>query len=99
MKIISRFLASLLVEVGEYDISGPNEMMSTKEMKVKVTIMMINDHRQTNEISNEVHYPKVKRVVVHKDYQAPTFENDIAILELENPIERQPHVVPICMPR
>jgi len=25
---------------------------------------------------------KVKRVVVHKDYQAPTFENDIAILEL-----------------
>ena len=29
-----RFLASLLVEVGEYDISGPNEMMSTKEMKV-----------------------------------------------------------------
>ena len=53
MKIISRFLASLLVEVGEYDISGPNEMMSTKEMKVRVTIMMINDHRQTNEISNE----------------------------------------------
>ena len=97
MKIISRFLASLLVEVGEYDISGPNEMMSTKEMKVKVAIM-INDHRQTNEISNEV-YLKVKRVVVHKDYQAPTFENDIAILELENPIERQPHVVPICMPR
>ena len=35
---------------------------------------------------------------MHKDYQAPTFENDIAILELENPIERQPHVVPICMP-
>ena len=32
----SRFLASLLVEVGEYDISGPNEMMSTKEMKVEI---------------------------------------------------------------
>ena len=41
---------------------------------------------------------QVKRVVVHKDYKAPTFENDIAILELEDPIERQPHVVPICMP-
>ena len=39
----SRFLASLLVEVGEYDISGPNEMMSTKEMKVKVSMGMIND--------------------------------------------------------
>ena len=42
---------------------------------------------------------KVKRVVIHKDYKAPTFENDIAILELETPIERQPHVVPICMPK
>ena len=41
---------------------------------------------------------QVKRVVIHKDYKAPTFENDIAILELETPIERQPHVVPICMP-
>jgi len=41
----------------------------------------------------------VKRVVIHKDYKAPTFENDIAILELETPIERQPHVVPICMPK
>ena len=41
---------------------------------------------------------KVKRVVVHKDYKAPTFENDIAILELENAIVRQPHIVPICMP-
>ena len=38
-------------------------------------------------------------MVVHKDYKAPTFENDIAILELEVPIERQPHVVPICMPK
>ena len=38
-------------------------------------------------------------MVVHKDYKAPTFENDIAILELEDPIERQPHVVPICMPQ
>ena len=42
---------------------------------------------------------KVKRVVVHKDYHAPTFENDIAILELESPIERKPHIVPICLPK
>lgn len=67
------FLASLVVELGEHDISGPNEFMSTAEKKVK-------------------------RVVVHKDYKAPTFENDISILELESPIQRQPHVVPICMP-
>ena len=31
------FLASLLVELGEYDISGPNEFMSTKEHKVDIS--------------------------------------------------------------
>ena len=40
----------------------------------------------------------VKRVIVHRDYNAQTFENDIAILELESAIEYQQHVVPICMP-
>lgn len=67
------FLASLIVELGEYDISGNSEFMPTMEKRVK-------------------------RVVVHKDYKAPTFENDIAILELESNISRQPHIVPICMP-
>ena len=66
-------MASLLVELGEHDLSGPSEHMATMRRKVK-------------------------RVVVHKDYKAPTFENDIAILELENKIERKPHIVPICLP-
>ena len=68
-----RFLASLVVELGEHDISGKTEHMATNQIKVK-------------------------RVVVHRDYKAPTFENDIAILELEDSIRRQPHIVPICMP-
>ena len=67
------FLASLMVELGEHDLTGPTEGISTMRKKVK-------------------------RVVVHKDYKAPTFENDIAVLELESDIERQPHIVPICMP-
>ena len=68
------FLASLLVELGEYDLTGPTEHMATMRRKVK-------------------------RVVVHKDYKAPTFENDIAILELEHGIDPKPHIVPICLPQ
>lgn len=41
----------------------------------------------------------VKRMIVHRDYNPSTFENDIALLELESPFEIQPHVVPICLPR
>ncbi|KAG4070994.1 hypothetical protein HA402_001431 [Bradysia odoriphaga] len=40
----------------------------------------------------------VKRVVVHREYDAATFENDLALLELESPIHYDTHIVPICMP-
>ncbi|CAA9993058.1 unnamed protein product [Nesidiocoris tenuis] len=40
----------------------------------------------------------VKRVIVHRHYDAATFENDIALLELELPIQYDQHIVPICMP-
>ncbi|CAO1389570.1 unnamed protein product [Diamesa serratosioi] len=40
----------------------------------------------------------VKRVVVHRQYDAATFENDLAILELESPVHYDSHIVPICMP-
>lgn len=40
----------------------------------------------------------VKRMIVHRDYNPDTFDNDIALLELETPFEMQPHIVPICLP-
>jgi len=40
----------------------------------------------------------VKRVIVHRQYEAATFENDIALLELESPVSYDQHIVPICMP-
>lgn len=41
----------------------------------------------------------VKRMIVHRDYNPNTFENDIALLELEQGFEVQPHVIPICLPK
>ncbi|KPI96543.1 Serine proteinase stubble [Papilio xuthus] len=40
----------------------------------------------------------VRRVIPHPKYDAATFENDLAILELDSPIKYEPHIVPICMP-
>lgn len=34
----------------------------------------------------------VKRVIVHRQYDAATFENDLAILELESPIHYDTHI-------
>ncbi|CAH0551885.1 unnamed protein product [Brassicogethes aeneus] len=40
----------------------------------------------------------VKRVIVHRQYDAATFENDLALLELEQPVKFDSHIVPICLP-
>ncbi|CAG4958045.1 unnamed protein product [Parnassius apollo] len=40
----------------------------------------------------------VRRVIPHPKYDAATFENDLALLELDSPIKYEPHIVPICMP-
>ena len=41
----------------------------------------------------------VRRVIVHRHYDAATFENDIALLELDSPVQFDQHIVPICMPK
>ncbi|XP_035226632.1 nuclear pore complex protein DDB_G0274915-like [Stegodyphus dumicola] len=40
----------------------------------------------------------VRRMVVHRHYNAQTFENDLALLEMDQKVEFLPHVVPICLP-
>ncbi|EEC01638.1 serine protease, putative, partial [Ixodes scapularis] len=67
------FLSSLLVVLGEHDLSGDYETMKPVSVPVR-------------------------RMVVHRNYNPATFENDLALLELERPVTFQPHIVPICLP-
>ncbi|KAK8383846.1 hypothetical protein O3P69_015941 [Scylla paramamosain] len=68
------FLASLIVVLGEYDLSDDYE-------------------------PKRVVQRNVKRVVVHRGYVAKTFDNDLALLEMERPVTYDEHIVPICMPK
>ncbi|XP_076314877.1 uncharacterized protein LOC143227305 [Tachypleus tridentatus] len=40
----------------------------------------------------------VKKIIVHRNFNTQSFENDLALLELETPVRFQPHIVPICLP-
>ncbi|KAG9428915.1 mucin-12 isoform X1 [Apis mellifera carnica] len=40
----------------------------------------------------------VRRVIVNRGYNPTTFESDLALLELESPIQFDVHIIPICMP-
>ncbi|KAH9402671.1 Transmembrane protease serine 11D [Tyrophagus putrescentiae] len=56
---------------------------------------MNGDHQQFKPVVK-----MVRRMIVHRDYNPETFDNDIALLELETPFEMKPHVVPIvCQSR
>lgn len=50
-----------------------------------------------NDISGDLEPRKpvsrnVRRVIVHRQYDAATFENDLALLELESPVKFDAHI-------
>lgn len=62
-------------------------------------VAVFGEYDITGEVESKRSISKnVKRVIVHRQYDAATFENDIALLELETPINYDTHIVPICMP-
>lgn len=67
------FLSSLIVILGEYDLSGDFESLKPVTRNVK-------------------------KMIVHRDYNSQTFENDLALLKMDQPVEFQPHIVAICLP-
>ncbi|XP_060805099.1 CLIP domain-containing serine protease HP8 isoform X1 [Amyelois transitella] len=42
---------------------------------------------------------KVKKATIHPLYNKPLFHNDIAIIELDQPLDIHNYVAPICLPR
>ncbi|KAJ6218708.1 hypothetical protein RDWZM_004520 [Blomia tropicalis] len=62
-------------------------------------IVMLGQHETNGEHQQLKPVVKaVRRMIVHRDYDPETFDNDIALLELETPFELKPHVIPICLP-
>ncbi|XP_055299887.1 serine protease filzig-like isoform X3 [Sitodiplosis mosellana] len=41
---------------------------------------------------------KVKEIIYHPEFNNRTFDNDLALLKLERPIQYDTHIVPICLP-
>ncbi|XP_055921377.1 serine protease filzig [Eupeodes corollae] len=62
-------------------------------------VAVMGEHDISGDLESKRSVTKnVKRVIVHRQYDAATFENDLALLELESPVNYDTHIVPICMP-
>lgn len=55
-----------------------------------------HDQRQTHEADHVV--ALVKKIHMHKNYNQGNNDNDIALLELLQPITFREHIQPICIP-
>ncbi|XP_029301572.1 ST14 transmembrane serine protease matriptase a [Cottoperca gobio] len=54
-------------------------------------------HTQRNIVSSVVK-KNLKRVISHPNYNAYTFDNDIALMELDSPVAYSDYIRPICLP-
>ena len=58
----------------------------------------VGEHDTRRREGSEAEY-RVKRVYQHPSYQRPTsLNNDIAVFELEKPIQFNKYVQPVCLP-
>ncbi|XP_041969294.1 serine protease 7-like [Aricia agestis] len=42
---------------------------------------------------------KIKHIIIHPEFNKPPYHNDIAIVEMDNPVELNEYVTPLCLPR
>ena len=69
-----------------------------REDYTKILLIMgehdIYNHRQPFPMEGR----KVKKIITHPKFDLRSFENDLALLELDSPVEYQPHILPACLP-
>lgn len=41
---------------------------------------------------------RIKQIISHEDFEPEAYFNDIALLVLEEPVDLQPHIQPLCLP-
>ena len=58
----------------------------------------VGEHNQESDEEAEHTDIQVVQTIYHERFPNPDFDYDIAVLKLEEPIDFQPHVVPICLP-
>lgn len=89
---------SLIVVVGEYDLSAASAAAAQSSHQGTSSSSSSSSGGKSSERLQKPITRKVKRMIIHRDYNPSNFDNDIALLELESPFQVQPHVVPICLP-
>ncbi|CAL4117149.1 unnamed protein product, partial [Meganyctiphanes norvegica] len=66
------------------------------KVELRVRAGEYNDKSDTEELPHQ--QSGVRRKIIHPDFDSYTYENDLALIELEDPFDLDIHVQPICLP-
>ncbi|CAG9565384.1 unnamed protein product [Danaus chrysippus] len=58
-----------------------------------------NPDCQLNKCAPPVQDRGIKTIISHPNFNKPAFHNDIAVIVLDEPVEMNDYVIPICLPR
>ncbi|XP_068601364.1 suppressor of tumorigenicity 14 protein homolog [Brachionichthys hirsutus] len=72
--------------------NGPNKYSQADQWEA---LLGLHAQTQTNEWTVK---RKVRRIIAHRDYDRATFNNDIALMELEANVTLNQNIWPICLP-
>lgn len=62
------------------------------------TIMVVSGQDNIKQLTSTAQVRKLKRVIQHPGFQRSTVDNDISLLELEEPVTLSSVIRPICLP-
>ncbi|KAH7643901.1 trypsin-1 [Dermatophagoides farinae] len=77
-------------------VTAAHCVYKTPANNIKIRLGDYNLKAQTEQYPHEEY--GVRRKVVHEGYNPATYQNDIALLELNQDVIYRPHILPICLP-
>lgn len=85
--------SELIITMGEHEIAEDSSNKKKKKKQPNDSDLLFKRDK------NLVQKRKVKRIVAHPMFSPLDLEDDIALIELDRPLDFGPNIQPICLPR
>lgn len=71
-------------------------MRRLKRSKIRI---ILGDHDQTITTDSEAKMRAVSAIIRHRNFDANTYNHDIALLRLRKPVQFSKNITPVCLPK